>query len=163
MNPSATEILGIKSNWEPLVRTHPDGPYGEQIFVNNLYQVNARQHDENLVHLSIKRLDKKPAKNWRHFQYIKNQLCGDEACGIEIYPPESVLVDTVNQYHMMVMDKACFPPILFQERLVSEHMEPYTVQEPWEPNMRPKDLVPGDKMKKLVDDYKKEIGLNEFQ
>ena len=37
-------------------------------------------------------------------QKIKNAICGKEWEGIEIYPAESRLVDTANQYHMF-----CFP------------------------------------------------------
>ena len=79
----------------------------DKVWINDIYQVNVREHGgldvgEPLivVHLSIKRRDKQPCKDWRHFQLIKNQLVGDECEGVEIYPAESRLVDTSNQYHI---------------------------------------------------------------
>lgn len=43
-----------------------------------------------------------PLHDWRDMQTIKNVLCGPEAFGIEIYPPESHLVDTNNSFHLWV-------------------------------------------------------------
>ena len=56
-------------------------------------------------YLSIKRRDKKQCRNWSDFQEIKNQLCpdGDKRYAVEIYPPESRLVNTANQYHIWVL------------------------------------------------------------
>ena len=50
--------------------------------------------------LSIRRLDRKPIHDWRHFQKIKNDIVGEEAEAVEIYPAESRLTDTANQYHL---------------------------------------------------------------
>ncbi len=53
--------------------------------------------------LSIKRYDRQPIKDWRDLQAIKNDICGPEAEGLEIYPAESRKVDMANQYHMFVV------------------------------------------------------------
>jgi hypothetical protein len=53
-----------------------------------------------VVQLSIRRLDRGPCRDWRDFQRIKNQLVGDEAEAIELYPAESRLVDTATQFHL---------------------------------------------------------------
>jgi len=53
-----------------------------------------------MLHLSIKRLDKHPVRDWRHFQRIKNELIGEENEAVELYPAQSRLVDTTNQYHL---------------------------------------------------------------
>lgn len=58
----------------------------------------------NLVHLSIRRLDRKPVRDWRDLQRIKNQLLGAECEAIEIFPAESRLIDTANQYHLWGFD-----------------------------------------------------------
>lgn len=73
----------------------------DEVWLNEIYQVNVRR-SESMVHLSIKRRDKAPVTDWRHKQQIKNQLVGAECEGIELYPAESRLVDTANQYHIFV-------------------------------------------------------------
>ena len=82
----------------------------DEIWVNNLYQVNVNREDKQWIHLSIKRLGKETLQGsaWQHFQWIKNQLIGEEHEGIELYPAESRLVNTANQYHLWVM-KHPFP------------------------------------------------------
>ncbi len=54
----------------------------------------------NYVHLSIRRVDRSPIRDWRHMQQIKNEILGPEAEAVELYPAESRLVDTANQYHL---------------------------------------------------------------
>ncbi len=58
--------------------------------------------DVDLWHLSFKRNDREAFHDWRVGQWIKNEICGEEAEGMEIYPAESRLVDTSNQYHLWV-------------------------------------------------------------
>lgn len=97
----------------------------EEIYLNDAYQVSVRSFysellDAGMVHLSIKRIDKEPVRDWRDLQEIKNQLVGRECEGVELFPAESRLVDTANQYHLW-----CFAlpdyrfPIGWTTRLVS--------------------------------------------
>lgn len=53
-------------------------------------------------HLSIKRHDREPMNDWRVMQRIKTEIAGPEAEGMELYPAESRVVDTANQYHLWV-------------------------------------------------------------
>jgi hypothetical protein len=53
--------------------------------------------------LSLRRNDRKAIRDWRHMQKIKNALAGPEREGCEIYPAESRLHDTSNQYHIFVL------------------------------------------------------------
>ena len=104
-----------KSKAKALLRSLKD----DEIWVNNLYQVNVRRRigpgffdntkevyngfpKENgeVVWLSIKRLDKDPIHDWRDLQQIKNEVVGEEAEAIEIYPAESRKMDVANQYHL---------------------------------------------------------------
>lgn len=113
--------------WQPLQRTRPqlqDGtpveyPEGHEQWANDLYVVIKAPLGSTTGaegwHLSIRRQDRSTARDWRHFQRIKNQLCGPEYEGIELYPAESRLVDTANQYHIWVMREI---PIGFPGRLV---------------------------------------------
>jgi len=76
------------------------------LYLNDKYQVIKRQHTardgQEFVHLSIKRIDREPIHDWRDLQSIKNQIVGKENEAVEIYPAESRLVDTANQYHLWV-------------------------------------------------------------
>lgn len=75
---------------------------------NHLYQVHVipwtpmkiNGRAMPLVQLSIRRLDRAPARDWRDFQAIKNQLLGDGVEAVELYPAEDRLMDTANQYHL---------------------------------------------------------------
>ena len=88
-----------------------DKTLADQIFVNGKYQVNicpATQLEgwPEMIHLSIKRLDKQPVHDWRELQQIKNELVGPEHEAVELYPAESRLVDAANQFHLWVFAKA---------------------------------------------------------
>jgi hypothetical protein len=80
--------------------------WGVEYWVNDLYQVAKRVLKQDgvpigMVQLNIRRRDGKPIfRDWRHFQWIKNQLIGEECEAVEIYPAESRLVDTSNKYHL---------------------------------------------------------------
>jgi hypothetical protein len=86
-----------------------------ECWVNDIYEVwvYRKKNCDMLVHnsmykgkctyLSIKRKDKKALHDWRHFQQIKNELVGKEVEGIEMYPAESRLHDTANQFHIFCL------------------------------------------------------------
>lgn len=98
--------------WTPLVRSQPTRGgvlvdiKDEEYWENDEYQVHVRtissERDDvpDMKHLSICRTDKQAVHDWRAFQRIKNELCGPEWEGVEIYPAESRLVDAANQYHL---------------------------------------------------------------
>jgi hypothetical protein len=89
---------------------------------NDEYQVFVRDVGDYLW-LSIKRNDKKPIGDWRIKQQIKNMIAGEESEAVELYPAESRLVDTSNQYHLYVLkDKKKFP-FGFRDRLVGSPEE----------------------------------------
>lgn len=81
-----------------------------EIWKNDRYTVivapyNPEQPEgfDGLVWLSIRRNDRKAVRDWRHFQWIKNEIVGPEREAIEMFPRESRLVDTANQYHLFVL------------------------------------------------------------
>lgn len=76
---------------------------GCQYFTNDIYHVTRKDVGEGWTHLSIKRRDQESCHDWRHFQQIKNELCGKEREAVEIFPAESRLIDTSNQYHLWVL------------------------------------------------------------
>lgn len=71
------------------------------IYANDIYHCVVRDMDD-YTHLSIKRHDRLPIHNWQHMQQIKNDICGEEREGVELYPAMSRIIDTSNQYHLWV-------------------------------------------------------------
>lgn len=98
---------------------------GEQWYANNHYTVCRRRitadtpDAPDLIHLSIHDHSRGTRHDWRDFQRIKNELVGPECEGVELFPAESRLVDTANQYHIWVIDSPAFRfPFGFSERLI---------------------------------------------
>lgn len=123
--------------WEPMANASfgPEGdaqmlaadPHYVGVFKNNQYQAMLREYpyDQNkptemVSWLVIRRLDSEAVHDWRHLQCIKNDLCGPEREGLEIYPAESRLVDQSNQFHLFVMPLGVILPFGYQERDVSD-------------------------------------------
>jgi len=82
----------------------------EVLFINELYVVSVFKNeshglgaDVEVWHLSIRRQDREAIHDWRHFQQIKNEICGTEREGLELYPAESRVLDAANQYHLYVI------------------------------------------------------------
>lgn len=95
----------------------------DQIYLSTEYQVALRVAetgwDHDVLHLSIKRIDREPIRDWRALQSIKNAIVGEECEAFELYPAESRLVDTANQYHLWAfIDPTVRVPIGFVHRLV---------------------------------------------
>lgn len=104
-----------------------------EMWLNDVYQVGVYKKDSGpLIHLSIKRRDRKPIHDWRDLQEIKNLLVGRENEGVELFPAESRRVDTSNQYHMFVLkDTAVRFPFGFNAgRVVTEATFGKSVQRP---------------------------------
>lgn len=106
----------------------------DECYINNRYQVFVYR---NIVHenwpamiwLSIKRIDKEAIHDWRDMQRIKNEIIGEENEGVEMFPAESRLVDTANQYHIWVLeDKKLRFPFGFNERAVHNTTAPNVKQ-----------------------------------
>ena len=80
----------------------------DKLYLSEYYQVAINKEAKHgfgnlrMWWLSIKRLDKEPIMDWRDLQAIKTQLCGAEAEGMQLFPAESRVVDTANQYHIWV-------------------------------------------------------------
>lgn len=82
----------------------------------------------NQVWLSIRRIDRKPVRDWRDLQRIKTQLLGPDCEAVEIFPAEDRLVDTANQYHLWGYDDPTFrfPFGFFDGRVVDDKVDPAT-------------------------------------
>jgi len=109
-NPALCDLIDTTDEEEAKVRINSvlSVEAGNNVYKNDTYQVSMRDLGEDFVHLSIKRIDREPIHDWRDLQAIKNELVGEECEGIELYPAESRLVDTANQYHLWVAKKSTF-------------------------------------------------------
>lgn len=123
------------------------------IVVNSRYQVTVylRAADPfgNIVHLSIKTHDRAARHDWRDLQRIKNEIVGPEYDAVEVYPAESKLVDTSNQFHLWVF-LGFELPFGFQTRLLSEGSWQNSRQRPWPPSERPPDCKTARELAELV-------------
>lgn len=132
----------------------PDGI--SSVWMNSRYtvllrRVQAEPACEPIVHLSIRRNDRRPIANWRDLQRIKNELVGSQCEGLQIFPAEDRLVDTSNQYHLYVFTNPAYRiGIGYRERLVAELPYGNSVQEPFEPHVRPDDLETGEQLAERI-------------
>lgn len=120
---------------------------------NGVYQVLERDviglDGATVTHLSIKRVDGGIVRDWRHLQRLKNILCGPEREAVEIFPAESRLVDTANQFHLWVLPEGQRVPFGYERRLVSDgDVAPVMggTQRPFEEGQRPPDAVSASEM-----------------
>lgn len=82
-------------------------PDDNRLFQNNIFAVIAElapgPSGIPMLHLSFRRRDRKPIREWRHVQRMKSELCGADCEAVELYPNEDDLLDAANQYHLWVM------------------------------------------------------------
>jgi hypothetical protein len=82
----------------------------ECLFANDTYRVGLFRRLP-YIHLVIQRLDGGTCKEWRELQQIKNEIVGSEHEAVELFPAESRLMDTANEYHLWVLSD---PKVRFQ-------------------------------------------------
>jgi hypothetical protein len=78
-----------------------------EVYRNNLYLV-VIESTSPLIHLCIRRHDGRPCPDWNHMQQIKTELIGPEHEAVELFPAESRLINTTNEYHLWVHPKSGF-------------------------------------------------------
>jgi len=118
----------------------------DHIYINGRYEVwvfyNVVDTDTKFpqMHwLSIKRADKDVLRDWRDLQRIKNDIIGDEHEGMELFPAESRLTDTSNQFHLFVLaEKGVQFPFGYGSRLVCDEHNTTSRQRAFE--LTPSDL-----------------------
>jgi hypothetical protein len=91
---------------------------------NSIYEVSvwferSPFFQDHVAHLVVTTRDLQVRHDWRELQRIKNEICGAEAEGLELFPAESRLVDTKNEYHLYVFNQFKVP-LGTQVRQVSE-------------------------------------------
>lgn len=97
----------------------PLSVWSNDVYQCSVFRVQDGPDDEVMVHLSIKNHERTALHDWRHLQAIKNEVCGAERYAVEIYPPESRLVDAANEYHLWVFPLGFELPFGFADALLS--------------------------------------------
>jgi hypothetical protein len=122
--------------WDPWkVMKAPRRSGSELLYHNNRYHVFVAQYRNpdpegpSIIHLSIRNNDRSPIRDWRDLQRIKNEIVGREAEMVEMFPRESQLVDTSNQFHLwgFLTDRPLFTEAglgFEQGRLIHDGMSP---------------------------------------
>lgn len=107
--------------WEPGQPYSVAGQPWPEVWLSRRYQVAVCVTDGptpgHWLWLSIKRHSKEPM-GWRELQIVKNAIAGPEREAIELFPAESRLVDTSNQYHLFVLPEGMRMPLGWNERAV---------------------------------------------
>jgi hypothetical protein len=95
-----------------------------QVYYNGKYQVIVFHEEDGSRVLSIRREDRKAIMDWRDMQWIKNQILGTEVEAVQLFPAESRLVDTSNQYYLFSNPDPDYRfPFGFQDRVVNETIQ----------------------------------------
>lgn len=154
----------MENNWQHLYPAQVDNSrLPEQlkemnVWMNDIYTVFVRANQQvpgfpcTMTWLSIKRNDKEPCRDWRHFQWIKNQLCGPENEGVELYPAESRLTDGSNQFHLFILDDPAikFPFGFHEGRNVTRQPLENGKQRDFPDNMLPPDIEQCEERMKIA-------------
>lgn len=113
--------------WEPLRYSHT-AENGGRVYGNGRYTVTLHEmtadDDPNAPTMTVLGIHTRTrstvgAHDWRHFQRIKNELTDPERWAVEVYPEESTLVDTANEYWLWVFPLGFPRGFGFHEREVS--------------------------------------------
>lgn len=162
------EKFGYHTKWSPFYRcdTWKDSfgnsqPIPDTMVVlrNNIYTVTIDGVDVPppmgpIAWLSIKRNDRQTIHDWRELQRIKNTVMGEECEAVEIYPAESRLHDTANQYHLWCFAPGYQLPFGYAGRFVADEThDPSSPdqgkQRPFTKDDRPDDCIPGKDLPRM--------------
>lgn len=97
-----------------------------EVWLNNRYvcTVERRPDDDSVVVISLRRTDRKPIRDWRDMQRIKNELAGYETEAVELFPADSRLMDSANQYWLWCLRPGERWPFGYDSALVASASPP---------------------------------------
>ena len=74
------------------------------VWHNNAYAVAVYDpaYDGAPTQITVQRFDEQPARDLRHLQQIKDEVCGPEYEAVEIFPAQARVVDFTNTTHLWV-------------------------------------------------------------
>ena len=88
--------------------THPHLKGVKKAWQTDEYVISLDE-PKGFKHLRIRRIDDKPVHNWMDLQEIKNDLFGEDAIAIEIYPKKSDFKNGSNTYHIWTWEGITVP------------------------------------------------------
>lgn len=111
-----------RRSWQTMERAVPVEPsFSPGVFwMNDRYTAIVNELDHGMTWLSVRRNDRKPIRDWRDLQRVKNDITDPEREAFEMFPAESRLVDTVNQYHLWVLPEGQRLPVGWERRVVTD-------------------------------------------
>ena len=147
-------------HWRDAQGNRQDIPEHMVILRNNVYTVAIEGCDVPapmgpVAWLSVKRNDRQVIHDWRELQRIKNLVMGEEIEAVEIYPAESRVHDTANQYHLWCFAPGYRLPFGYDGRLVADETNDPTSsiasarQRAFSPDDRPADVLRGADLQKM--------------
>lgn len=96
--PKASALLGARNAVSAVA--------SERVFLSPLYQVLIRDYGQLQAHISVKRIDKEPIYSRSDLVAIAERFAHPETVAVELYPAESRVVDTANQFHLWSLPRA---------------------------------------------------------
>lgn len=94
--------------WERIQRPKPATGGGgwlsevESVWRNGVFAVLRRRLPDETLHFAIASLSQE-RPTWWEAQRIKNELAGESATAVEVYPPQAEVVDAADMYHLWVL------------------------------------------------------------
>lgn len=123
----------------PLLQIEPGDPRDPinkpEQWISDVYAVVVRRYPVDpvfgarggMVQIGISAQDGTARHDWREFQWIKNQIAGEECEAFELYPAEGRLIDPSNYYTLW-----CFPG-LRRIKVGVEERRVWDANEAWAP------------------------------
>lgn len=131
--------------WERLKRMAGGTPDGGEMWENSRYLVTVRRHTAGwpsdngpFVQIGVSSHDGQARHDWRDFQRIKNDVCGEDWEAIELYPSERRLMDPSNYY--MLWARPSLPYGKFVPRTIMSPETCIAPQRGWRAGDEPKEL-----------------------
>lgn len=137
-----------------------DLPVPDELWANDIYEVFVHYAGDRMKHLSIKRYDRAPVRNWRHFQQMKNEICGEFCEAVELFPSEARVADNANQYHLTVFPEGMVLPFGFEHGLVTIEDEDVKLYNESGGKGRQEPMQPGLTMGRKMNDVQKATGIS---
>ncbi|MDP9301597.1 MAG: hypothetical protein M3P43_12015 [Actinomycetota bacterium] len=103
--------------WTPFVKMDKVPFEGGIAYENSIYVVIVAEW-QGQMWLRIRKQNMEPVRDWRDLQRIKNELAGPEREAVQVFPAESRLADTSNNYHLWVLPEGEKYPTPYNERTV---------------------------------------------
>jgi len=98
---------GEWGTWEKILLTPGQGGDGwaaecHACHRNRVFAVLERKDGTGVIHLGVSSLSGiRPT--WREMQRIKDEIAGEDATAIEVYPPKLHVVDEADMFHLWVL------------------------------------------------------------